>query len=225
MIWREARSPARRSISATAAAASSCGTTMPARSRGSGSHPAAICQSLTACDSAAAKSRLRSSMPPRDKRDQHAELDAVGVEMLPPHEREVGAGRPPSAGKASTRGPAPSCADARAGRTRPWRRCCRTSPMIAPALRQERVQVGRRFLNAGWMSQSTIGEPLLAAMAWRTGMFIAPPPCRCGILADLAPLAQARIGLERIVDQRSCRTVASGRPSGSTSSPSKCQCG
>ena len=134
---------ARRRSRCTAKAASSCGTTMPARSRGSGLTKVSSCHSLMACDSAAANSRLRSSMPPLEScisMPTSTPLASRCCRRIRSRSEPGG----PSSGKASTRRP-----DAR--HARPGELAGQALPQVlaegrhvlAPARRQERIEVRR----------------------------------------------------------------------------------
>ena len=218
---RAARSPS------TAKAASSCGTTMPARSRGSGLTQASSCQSLigvrqrrgefeiallhAAVGAAASACRTRRRWRSRCCR-------RINV--------EIGAGRPVLRRKAST----PQCRrhHARIGELAATGPGADAPPkvvhVLAPARRQERMQVAPACCSAGWMSQSTMRE-LAARLSTSPDRNVHRTVSLLGgIIADAPPRANAD---RSRADCRSASAAAcvSGSPSGSTSSPSNCQCG
>ena len=187
------------------------------------------CQSLTARDSAAANSRLRSSMPPR--------LNCISMPYSTPLASRC-------CRRISSRSePGGPClrkrvdAHARRHHARPGQLPRQALPqmlaegghVLAPARRQKRMQIRRRAIGrmdvavddrqvlrrAGVLEPERSSHVLLAC-----GGIIA----QNDVVGD-RPVAQTRIGLERVVDHEPAAGYRPCSPSGSTSSPSKCQCG
>ena len=155
---------------------------------------------------------------------QHAVLDAVGVEMLPPHQFEIGAGRAVLGKGIDAQARRRSCAARRAGRTGPAagarRRssCARASAPPGTDRGPTACGTPDGCRNRRWRASPPRwrAEPecsshglLVASRHYRR---FAPPRAN----ADRSP-ADCRSG--------SAAPVSSDSPSGSTSSPSNCQCG
>ena len=167
----------------TAKAASSCGTTMPARSRGSCLTQVSSCQSLTARDSAAANSRLRSSMPPRLNCISMPYSTPLASRCCAAHQLEIGARRARRSGNASTRMPAtPSCAARRAGPTGPGADARRRSS-CARASAPAGTDADPPACDRPDGCRNRRSRALRRAPACRSGTFIARPPALPRIIA------------------------------------------
>ena len=132
--------------------------------------------------------------------DEHSDFDPVRVEMLLPHQFEVGAGRTLVRKRIDAHA---ARHHARIGKL-PGDAL---APVLAKRLQCSRQRAGRNgsrsdgLRNAGWISPST-NESFCAARVSRTGTFMEPSPRFGRHYRPNRPLPQSRVSLEGIVDQK-----------------------
>ena len=213
-----------RSISVTAKAASSCGTTMPARSRGSFLHPGLELPVVDRARQRGGEVEIALLHAAAAQRHQHAVSRrrwGRGAAGASARDRSR-AGPAPERRRPAC--PTPSCADRRAGPTGPGADARRRSS-CARASAPAGTDAGPPACDRPDGCRNRRSRGAARRSACRSGTFIARPP---GLPPHYRPSPPRPANADRSragCRSGSLRTVASDSPSGSTSSPSKCQCG